>query len=192
MLLNKHNLSRLLILLFTFIVAWQWGQAAFIYSKAHLAKWMISHAWEKTLHSHTDTKPWPWADTWPVAKITFPGKKSYYILAGGAGNSLAFGPGHLSDTPLPGSTGTSVIGGHRDTHFSLLKNIKENEHIEVQNKKGQWKTYQVNQRWIADSQKEPLLVDQSLNQLYLITCYPFNAINPRGTQRFIVKAEEVN
>ncbi|MGH1485609.1 MAG: class GN sortase [Cellvibrionaceae bacterium] len=191
MLFKKNRFKNSCIIILAIIITWQWGQAIMIYSKAHLAKWMIAHAWEQTLTTGNNIKPWPWADTWPVAKILFPNQQSYYVLAGGAGNSLAFGPGHLSSTPLPGSKGVSVIGGHRDTHFSLLKDIPKKETIKIQTKQGQWKQYQINKHWIADSNKEPLLIDHTTNGIYLITCYPFNALNPRGPQRFIVSAEEI-
>ena len=187
--LTKYNLIQYLIIIFLIIIAaWHWGQAAKIYGKAYLAKWLISDAWQETVQENKITKPWSWADTWPVAKVVFPNKKSFFILAGGAGNSLAFGPGHLSDTALPGTNGTSVIGGHRDTHFALLQNIKKEEIIQVQNHKGEWHKYIIKQSWIADSKTDPLFIDTEENALYLITCYPFNAITPGGSERFVVKA----
>ncbi len=194
--LNKLKISNVLyptiigIMLLT--AAWQWGQAIKIYGKAHLAKWLISQAWQDTLISGKNTKPWPWADTWPVAKISFPNNEVFYILAGGAGNSLAFGPGHLNSTALPGETGTSIVGGHRDTHFASLQNIQQGDNFSVQNKNKEWKHYSTNSFWVANSETEPLLFDPQEEALYLITCYPFNSLAPNSDKRFIVKAEITN
>ncbi len=174
-----------MLLLFS---CWQWGQVGVIVSKAYLAKWLIAQSWEVTLKTGNNTKPWPWADTWPVAKIIFENKKSFYILAGGTGNSLAFGPGHLSNTALPGTYGTSVIGGHRDTHFKLLKEIKNSEKIHIQNSKGITTIYTVQESWIANIKSDELFINPDTDDLYLITCYPFDALASGGDERFIVKA----
>jgi sortase A len=170
--------------------AWHWGHALMITSKAYLATYLLKTAWEKTLLTGENTKPWPWADTWPIARIKFAEGVSFYILAGGSGQSLAFGPGHISATALPGTIGASVIGGHRDTHFSLLENITLGAALYIQNQQGDWKNYIVEQRWISNSDKGPLVIDPNEQRLYLVTCYPFRSLNPGGKQRFIVSASE--
>lgn len=185
-----HARKYSLITLFV-IGLWQWGQAAMITGKAYLAHYLIAHAWQQTLATGHYQKPWPWADTWPVARITFKDGKSFYILAGGKGNSLAFGPAHLSETALPGETGSSVIGGHRDTHFALLQHSQTHDLIRIQNRRGENKTYRIQKRWIADSKKAQLHFDKTQNSVYLITCYPFATINPNGTERLIVKADQL-
>src|SRR5207248_2826247 len=72
------------------------GHGAYIYAKAGLAQVLLRRAWERTLAGERDVKPWPWADTWPVARLTIPkaGTDSI-VLAGASGRTLAFGPGHL-------------------------------------------------------------------------------------------------
>ena len=51
---------------------WQLGTGALIVAKAHAATFLISDAWSITLDRNTISKPWPWADTWPVAELTIP------------------------------------------------------------------------------------------------------------------------
>src|SRR2546430_13805142 len=111
--------SWLWIVFITLLVAlgaWQLGRGAWIQAKAWLAQSLIAHAWARTLSGERQAKPWPWADTWPVARLTVPrlGIKRY-ALAGADGAAMAFGPGHVSGTPLPGEAGNSVIGGHPGT-----------------------------------------------------------------------------
>jgi sortase A len=73
----SFTISRLSIATLLLIVIWQWSQAGLITGKDHLAKWLIAPAWQHTLTTGAYKKPWPWADTWPAAKITFENKKSF-------------------------------------------------------------------------------------------------------------------
>jgi sortase A len=131
--LNKlTKLKRLGVLIIIAIGGWQFSSGTYIYAKAQLAQYLLTNAWIKTLDGNSKVKPWRWADTHPVAKITFDNKLDYIILAGGSGRTMAFGPGHVSATPLPGNGGNSVIVGHRDTHFSVLKDLTPGDIIQVQ------------------------------------------------------------
>jgi len=188
MLIRNNSIVSACLVILCIITTWHWGQAAIIYGKAHMAKWLIANAWESTLAQQTNIKPWPWADTWPVAKISFPNKETFYILAGSTGNSLAFGPGHISNTALPGTPGASVIGGHRDTHFALLEHISPEQTINIQNQQGQWQKYTINKTWVANSNTEPLLINDKENSIHMITCYPFRTLQARGPERFIAYA----
>src|SRR5256885_5874975 len=109
--------SWLWIVFITLLVAlgaWQLGRGAWIQAKAWLAQSLIAHAWARTLSGERQAKPWPWADTWPVARLTVPRLGiERYVLAGADGAAMAFGPGHVSGTPLPGEAGNSVIAGPR-------------------------------------------------------------------------------
>ena len=48
--------------------AWQLSDGLWIQAKAWLARGLIAHAWSRTLQGEARAKPWPWADTWPVAR----------------------------------------------------------------------------------------------------------------------------
>ncbi len=99
---------------------WQLGQGAYIPAKAWLAQELMQRAWLRVSAGEDRAAPWPWADTWPVARLS---AKSHdvdlIVLAGGSGRTLAFGPGHLGASALPGEVGNMIIAGHRDTHFAL-------------------------------------------------------------------------
>src|SRR6266480_3954822 len=70
------------------------------------------------------TKPWSWADTWPVARIEVKRlHASAIVLAGSSGQALAFGPGHVERTPDAGERGVAVYSAHRDTHFRFLRDV---------------------------------------------------------------------
>ena len=101
---------------------WQFGQGAYIPAKAWLAQELMQRAWVRTGAGEERAGPWPWADTWPVARLTSKERGvDLIVLAGGSGRTLAFGPGHLSASAMPGEVGNAIIGGHRDTHFQFLQ-----------------------------------------------------------------------
>ena len=162
------------------------GSSSYIYAKAVLAQYLIKDAWSQSLHSNQTIPPWPWADTYPVAKLNIL-DRNYYVLAGITGRTLAFGPGHMSSTPLPGQTGNAVIAGHRDTHFSVLDLVGVGEIIEIETKAG-INRYKVNQTNIVHEQD--MSVTQSSNEalLTLVTCYPFDAIKPNPEWRYVIQA----
>ena len=188
----KQGLAALLV----GAAAWHGGQGLYIYSKAALAQHLIAQAWEQTQKTHTPQKPWPWADTWPVARLRLPHSKDLYVLAGTSGNALAFGPGHESASALPGQSGVSVIGGHRDTHFRALKYLQLNDVIDVQRSDRQWQRYRVDVIQIVDSRTTPLQIPAPSpqasvgkhSQLLLITCYPFDTLQTGGPLRYLVTA----
>ena len=158
-----------------------------IYLKAKLAQVLIKQAWSETLVSDRDVKPWPWADTWPVARLQV-ADTDLYILQGAQGSSLAFGPGWMEDSVRPEEVGTKLIAGHRDTHFKFLQDLQGNDALTLTGRDGRQTDYYVDSIQIIDSSKEQLLIDTQPEQLVLITCYPFDAIEASGPQRYIVNA----
>ena len=100
------------------------SQGAYIHAKALLAQVLLERAFTETIANGRDTKPWSWADTWPVARIEVKRlDASTIVLAGSSGQALAFGPGHVDLTPDAGERGVAVYSAHRDTHFRFLKDI---------------------------------------------------------------------
>jgi sortase A len=173
--------------------AWQIAGGGWIYAKAALAKGLITNAWAETLTTGIKIKPWPWADTWPVAKLRFPThKRDITVLAGAQGATLAFAPGHLSGTAKPGKAGNSIIAGHRDTSFTLLGDLKPGDPVDLQNKDGFWFSYRVTGSSVVDSRKNwyPPVPAEDESMLTLVTCWPLDAIIPGGPMRYLVFAEE--
>jgi sortase A len=48
------------------------AQGAWIHVKALLAQILLERAFAASLAGGHTVKPWPWADTWPVARIEVP------------------------------------------------------------------------------------------------------------------------
>lgn len=166
-----------------------YGSALWIEAKARLAQVLIEQAWEQTLATGETHKPWSWADTWPVARIYHPPTNTdLYVLEGAEGNSLAFGPGHHQATALPGE-GASIIGGHRDTHFKFLREAMLRDELLIQGLNGEWQQYEITNTEIRHSEQEPLFMNENSDTLYLVTCYPFDALVPSGPLRYLVIAK---
>lgn len=178
------------------IASWQLSDAAVIKGKAWLAQYLLQDAWQQTLATQRPVKPWPWADHWPVARLQVPThQQDLIVLAGAAGNSLAFAPGHMTQTALPGEKGLSVISAHRDTHFTFLRKLQPGDEIVVTSVAGVITTYRVDETGIVDSRHFNVNeVSQSLVENYsvlmLSTCYPFDAVLPDSPLRYLVMAVE--
>lgn len=186
----SRKLSRLLVACLLCLGFWQFGQGAYIPAKAWLAQELMQRAWTRTGTGEVRATPWPWADTWPVARITArSGEIDLIVLAGASGRTLAFGPGHMGASAMPGETGNAVIAGHRDTHFQFLKYVQPGELLRVESTKGVQHLYKVVGIDIVDSRKGSLLLDTETAILSLVTCYPFNAREPGGPLRYVVTAQ---
>lgn len=172
----------------------QLGSAGLIVAKAQFAQVLIGDAWQRSLYSGgTAEKPWPWADTWPVARLEVPRLSiDLFVLWGTQGNSLAFGPGYDSASALPGRGGVTVIGGHRDTHFEFLRDIEVNTLLSMQLPSGESVSYIVNELRVVDVDQDPYLsLSREGGALILVTCYPFDALLPGGALRYVVTARQV-
>ncbi len=176
-------------------ICWGVGQmarGAYIHSKASLAQALILRAWAQTSKKGGPPKPWPWADTTPVARLGAPMHRvDMIVLDGGSGRTLAFGPGHVTGTARPGETGNVVIAGHRDTHFRFLRDLERGDTLLMEGRDGELHDYEVVKMDIVDHRRADLLGDFGDDRLTLITCYPFDAIAPGGPLRYVVTAIRV-
>ncbi len=172
--------------------ALMFGQGAYVHAKAWLAQILIERAWSRTLAGERHVKPWPWADTWPVAQLIYKeSRRSLYILAGANGRTIAFGPGHQFGTSLPGQEGNSVIGGHRDTHLAFLRDATAGDRFEIERADGARIAYRVTGTQVVDKRDVWLMKNDGPTRLTLITCWPFDALRAGGDQRYAVIATRI-
>jgi sortase A len=180
-------------LCFLIVGLWQIGEGSWIYAKARLAQYLLQRAWSRTLTGEAEAKPWPWADTWPVARLMAPSKHiDLIILNGSYGRTLAFGPGYAESSSHPGLLGTSILTGHRDTHFAFMKNVRPGERLLLQTTDGSLQHYRITNRRIIDSRTGTITLGQERRSLVLVTCYPFDTPIPGGPLRYVVTADEEN
>lgn len=165
------------------------GSALYIHAKALVAQVLLHRAWASTQTTGVPAKPWPWADTATIARLIAPAQGAdLLVLAGASGRTLAFGPGHHDGSALPGEAGNAVISAHRDTHFRFLRDVAVGDTLIVEGAAGKRFIYRVRAIDIADQRdlRLPRLAPEPT--LTLVTCYPFDAVEPGGPLRYVVVA----
>ncbi|MEQ8262080.1 class GN sortase [Pseudohaliea sp.] len=170
--------------------AWLLGGAAAIHGKAVLAQWLIARAWAQDA-AMGPARPWPWADTWPVARLEVPSLgRTQYVLHGTSGQALAFGPGLDPAGAAPGEPGVVLLAGHRDTHFAWLASIAPGDRLQLTDRAGATRHYEVVRQRVLDSRAGPLRAGLA-DGLVLVTCFPFDAVVAGGPLRYVVEAAAV-
>ncbi len=171
---------------------WQIAEGGYLEAKAMLAQYLLQQAWSETLEGESQAKPWPWADTWPIAKMQV--KRlgiERIVLADASGRSMAFGPGQVSGTSQLGKGGNTAISGHRDTHFRFLQQLVKGDRVDITLRDGSQRSYLIENSSVHNENETWLLQDSGEESLTLITCYPFDAIVPGGSMRYVVQARPV-
>jgi sortase A len=188
----RRNAVLALAAALAFVGATQIASAGWIHAKAWLAQRLIESSWREAQVNGVAPRPWPWADMRPLARLTMPARGvDLYVLDDASGRSLAFGPGHVSGTALPGHPGNSVIVAHRDTHFAFLRQVVAGDEIDVRAADGAAAQYRVREVEVLDQGETRVLDPADASQLTLITCFPFDAVQPGTRLRYVVIAERV-
>ena len=169
---------------------WQLGEGSWIYAKARLAQGLLQRAWTRTLAGEHQAKPWPWADTWPIARLTVPRLGvDQIVLEGAYGRTLAFGPGHVESGQPIGEANAIILTGHRDTHFAFVRRLETGDELVLETGEGLPLRYRVRERRIVDSRIVTVGINRREPVLTLVTCYPFDAVAPGGPLRYVVTAD---
>lgn len=154
--------------------------------KAELAQHLMETAWSKAKER---SKPWPWADTWPVFKLILPSiNASSLVLKDASGESLAFGPGLMTPKQVPGKVGNTFIAAHRDTHFENVGKLISGDKIVIQLVSGESLSFKIDIIQIVNSKTEQANVLTQEKRITLVTCYPFNATQANTPFRYLVSA----
>ncbi|PES60886.1 class D sortase [Bacillus cereus] len=118
-------------------------------------------------------------------------KQKYQVYWGADAKTLNKGVGmFVSDiTTTPSGNGHTVLSGHRDTVFTNLGDLQENDFILVEYDKRIY-TYQIQKHWITDANDRTVIIAKNKPALTLTTCYPFNYIGD-APERYIIEASLV-
>jgi len=169
----------------------QLGAGWYLPAKAAVAQVLLRVAWERTREDGAPHRPWPWARHWPVARLSAPALGvDEIVLAGATGASLAFGPGHLDGTAMPGAAGNAVVAGHRDTSFAFLSRLRPGDALVVETPALGRRRFVVRATRVVEASDRAPLLPTARPTLTLVTCYPFDALWPGTPLRYVVRAEE--
>ncbi len=164
------------------------SEPVYFYAKGYVAQILLDNAWNKTIDLSSPQLAWPWAETHPVGKIHFPRLgQSFTILNNTSIESLAFGPGNVENTSVPGENGNICIAGHRDSFFNGIKNLKLSDVVRIESI-GKEQLFQINEINIVTPDEIEWLQNSDQSVLTLITCYPFEYIG-EAPKRYIIRAK---
>ena len=157
--------------------------------KASRAQRLLRRAWAATQAEGVPVKPWPWADTWPIARLSMPDRgirpdrprRRERALDGVRPGS---GRGHRAARHL----GNTVLSGHRDTQFRFLRSLAAGDQLRLEDARGAWHDYAVRDALIVGAEAVEILWDTDNSLLTLVTCYPFDALVPGSPLRYVVRA----
>lgn len=167
---------------------WRVGESTVVLAKAWLAPILIEQSWVKaeTGGQGDVLRPWPWADMVPVAKLRFPNAGVERIaLSGGSGSAMAFGPTLIPQAPLP------AFFGHRDTHFTLLRDLEIGDTVEWQVAGEAPRRYRILEAAIMHKDRMRVPTAPDGRMIALVTCWPFDSVKADGPMRYVVLAERV-
>lgn len=163
------------------------GSGLYLPAKAALAQVLMRQAWSET--GFGPVRPWPWAETWPVARLRVPSHGvDQIVLAGDEGAALAFAPGHVDGTAPPGEPGNTVLAGHRDTVFAFLGRLRLGDELDLESAAGARRSYTVTATHVVDEHDTWVLDSTTEPTLRLVTCYPLDGTRPGGPLRYVVSA----
>ena len=102
------------------------------------------------------------------------------------GTSLTKGPGHYTETPLPGQAGNWTVGiaGHRTTYGAPFRNVnklKKGDEIVFSVPYGRF-TYEVDRTRIVDASYQKAFTPKKYDQIVLTACHPLYS----AAQRILV------
>lgn len=169
------------------------GSAGYVQAKAWLAQLLLEQAWQRSAAGAVAAKPWPWADTRPVARLRVARLGvNQIVLAGDSGRNLAFGPAWNEASAAPGAAGTSIISGHRDTNFEFLQHLSTDDVIEIESR-GRLLRYRISALQVIDTRTTRVAAREGADAstLLLVTCYPFDGWVAGGPLRYVIEAVPV-
>jgi LPXTG-site transpeptidase (sortase) family protein len=126
-----------------------------------------------------------------VGRVTIPRLGvSAIVLEGVDNKTLRRGAGHIPATALPEQDEGNVgIAAHRDSFFRGLKDIREDDTIELTTLDGTFR-YKVEWTKIVKPADVSVLEPTGEPALTLVTCYPFYFVGS-APERFIVRAHRI-
>ena len=188
---STTSFLRKLMLIILFVALAFFAKGIYMPAKALFAQQLLNFAWARHLQDGELHRPWPWADSDPLAQLQMAGQDPLIILAGATGNNLAFAPAWMITSSPFNRNGNSVLFGHNDTHFNILKEAQIDDEILLTTYADTLLTYQVIETKIVSENELSVIQDNGQERLTLITCYPFDSNIVHSDLRFVVVAKRI-
>lgn len=126
-----------------------------------------------------------------IGELYFPKLGQRIAILEGTGRAeLRQGAGHDAASAAPGSSGNSVLAGHRDTVFRSLGKLETGDTLELETADGTF-IYEVTGSSIVDKETRGAIRPSREPVLTLITCYPFSYTGP-APDRYLLLAKLIS
>ena len=107
------------------------------------------------------------------------------LFFGDSNTELRNGVGQYNGSSFPGCGGTVLIGGHNNSYFNGLKNVKTGDLITLKTNYGTY-VYKVTKTAVlAASDKKAYDLTAKQENLVLYTCYPFDMLGLTPNRYFV-------
>lgn len=188
---RRFSLYHTVLLIMTLIAVSFFAQGFYLQGKALVAQRLLSVAWNSYLEDGERHKPWPWADSAPIAQLTIAGQDPLMVISGASASHLTFAPAWMVSSSDFGQAGNSVVVAHNDTHFKQLKDVQINSFLTLLTYPNLEFNYQVMLTKIVNEKELSVLEVTDQEILTLITCYPFDSTILNSDLRFVVIAKRI-
>lgn len=167
------------------------AETLWLQSQASYSQWQLKGAWQASIENGKAVQTWGWPSHWPAAKIRFNSQgKTIYVVEGASEQVLSWGPGHLTQSAVPGENGNAVIFGHNHAHFSVLQQLSQGDIVEAETLKGKAR-FKVEEMRVAHRNQLPVTEQNSRSGLTLITGYPFGRQQKESQYHYVVRAYRI-
>ncbi len=160
--------------------------------RSWISKGLLYTAWVRTQSSGDQIKPWPWAETWPLARLSIPDMGiEHIIVAHASEKNVAFTLGHLESSVPPGEMGNSGLLVRREGYYEFLKILKPDDLLVLESlHSGKWH-YRVSAIYVVPKTNTQILASSANRRLTLISCYPCTS-ERKSYFRYVIVADEID
>ncbi|MCS5592421.1 MAG: class D sortase [Gammaproteobacteria bacterium] len=143
------------------------------------------------MNAQTNEMHWSSANVSPVLDLSLPRyNQSFVVLEGDSDDTLAFGLGRSPEGYLPADSGTVVISANE--HFNFLQNLTLNDQVVLSDPMGGEFHYGITHMDIIDLKDNTIDIHDNVDELKLVSSWPFGSGNAHTTMRYVVKASKID
>lgn len=143
------------------------------------------------MNTQTNEMHWSSANVSPVLDLSLPRyNQNFVVLEGDSDDTLAFGLGRSSAGYLPSDSGTVVISA--DEHFTFLQSLTLNDQVVLSDPMGGEFYYSITHTDIIDLKSSTIDIHEDVDELKLVSAWPFGSANAHTTMRYVVKAMKID